>query len=122
MRDAEVAKLIASQGSHIIIDLNGHTHGSRPAVLATRPVPIQINDLGYIGTMGAKFIDYILVDDLSVPKEQQPFFDEQLVHLRMIKSAPHTACSRPARCCSIQHQLFNQSPCIFPVLSGSSRI
>ncbi|VAW88414.1 TPR domain protein, putative component of TonB system [hydrothermal vent metagenome] len=81
LSDTEVAELIASSGIHIVVDLTGHTHGSRLAVLARRPAPIQINYLGYIGTMGAKFIDYILVDKFSVPAQQQPFFDEQLVHL-----------------------------------------
>ena len=81
MSDSEVAALIADNGTHIVVDLAGHTSGSRLGVLAQRPAPIQINYLGYIGTMGAKFIDYIMVDKFSVPESQQPFFDEQLVHL-----------------------------------------
>lgn len=81
MSDSEVAELIASKGIHIVIDLMGHTQGARPAVLAKRPAPIQVNYLGYTGSMGADFIDYILVDTFSVPPEQQPFFTEHLVHL-----------------------------------------
>ena len=81
MNDAEVAALIADKGIHIIIDLNGHTLGARPAVLAMRPAPIQINYLGYIGTMGADFIDYIIADEFVVPPDQQVFFDEQLLQL-----------------------------------------
>jgi len=81
MSDADIAELIASRGTHIVVDLIGHTSGARPNVLAYRPAPVQINYLGYIGTMGAEFIDYILVDEFSVPKDQQPFFDEELVHL-----------------------------------------
>ncbi len=81
MSDDEVARLIASKGIHIVIDLMGHTQGARPAVLAKRPAPIQVNYLGYTGSMGADFIDYILVDTFSVPPEQQPFFTEHLVHL-----------------------------------------
>ena len=45
------------------------------------PRPIQVNYLGYPGTMGAEFMDYILVDDFVVPPDQQPFFTEKLVHL-----------------------------------------
>ena len=45
------------------------------------PAPIQVNYLGFPATMGASFIDYILVDDFVVPAEQQPFFTENLVHL-----------------------------------------
>ncbi len=81
MNDTEVALLIASKGIHIAIDLNGHTLGARLAVLAMRPAPIQLNYLGYIGTMGAKFIDYVIVDEFVAPVDQQPFFDEQLLHL-----------------------------------------
>ena len=81
LSDIEVAELIASKGIHIIIDLVGLTQGNRAGVLARRPAPIQINYLGYVGTMGAEYIDYIIVDKFSVPPEQQPFFDEQLLHL-----------------------------------------
>jgi len=81
MTDAEVAELISARGTHIAIDLTGHTDGSRLGVMARRPAPIQVNYLGYIGTMGAEFIDYIIVDEFSVPANQQPFFDEELVHL-----------------------------------------
>ena len=81
MNDAEVAELIAAKEIHIIIDLNGHTLGARPAVLAMRPAPIQINYLGYIGTMGADFTDYVIVDEFVVPPDQQTLFDEKLLHL-----------------------------------------
>lgn len=81
LSDTAVAELIASKGIHIVIDLGGHTQGARLAVLARRPAPIQINYLGYIGTMGAGFIDYAMVDQFSVPVKQQQFYDEQLIHL-----------------------------------------
>ena len=81
MNDLEIAELIANNGTHIVIDLMGHTQSARPAILAYRPAPIQINYLGYIATTGAKFLDYIIVDKFSVPAEQQPFFDEKLIHL-----------------------------------------
>ena len=125
MNDSEVAAFIASKGIHIAVDLGGHTSGSRPAVLAHRPAPIQINYLGYIGTMGAKFIDYIIVDKFTVPEDQQPFFDEQLVHLpcymvtdskRKIAEATPTraSCGLPEKgfvyCC------FNNSYKITPAL------
>ncbi|VAW89298.1 TPR domain protein, putative component of TonB system [hydrothermal vent metagenome] len=81
MNDLAIAELIASKGTHIIIDLMGHTQGARPGILAYRAAPIQINYLGYIGTIGADFIDYIIVDEFSVATDQAPFFDEQLIHL-----------------------------------------
>ena len=79
--DAEVAQLMTDMGIDIAVDLKGHTNDSRPGILAYRPAPIQVNYLGYPGTMGANFIDYILVDPFVVPAEQQPFYTEKLVHL-----------------------------------------
>src|SRR5262249_6706299 len=65
----------------ILVDLTGFTGKSRPAILAHRPVPIKVNYLGYPGTMGANFIDYIVVDRFLVSADQQPFYSEQRVHL-----------------------------------------
>jgi predicted O-linked N-acetylglucosamine transferase (SPINDLY family) len=59
----------------------GHTSGSRPDVLACRPSPIQVNYLGYPGTMGAKYIDYILADRRVVPEVHRRFYAEKVVHL-----------------------------------------
>jgi predicted O-linked N-acetylglucosamine transferase (SPINDLY family) len=53
----------------------------RTIILAYRPAPIQVNYLGYPGTIGAEFIDYIIVDPFVVPPDQQPFFSERLVHV-----------------------------------------
>lgn len=81
MSDQQVAQRIAELGVHIVIDLKGYTQDARPEILAHRPAPIQVNYLGYPGTMGADFIDYILVDPFVVPADQQPFYTEKLVHL-----------------------------------------
>jgi predicted O-linked N-acetylglucosamine transferase (SPINDLY family) len=77
----ESAERIAADGVDILVDLKGYTQNARTQILALRPAPIQINYLGYPGTMGAPFIDYILVDDFIAPLDQQPFFTEKLVHL-----------------------------------------
>jgi len=81
MSDADVAQHMAALGIQLAIDLMGHTKDSRPGILARRPAPVQVNYLGYLGTMGAEFIDYILVDPFVVPADQQPFYTEKLVHL-----------------------------------------
>src|SRR5207342_1094308 len=70
-----------ADGVDILIDLKGFTMNTRTEIVALRPAPIQVNYLGYPGTMGAPFIDYILVDDFIVPPAQQSFFTEKLVHL-----------------------------------------
>lgn len=78
---AASAERIAADGVDILVDLKGYTQGARTPILALRPAPIQVNYLGYPGTMGAPFVDYILVDDFIVPEDQQPFFSEKLVYL-----------------------------------------
>ena len=75
------AERIASDGIDILVDLTGYTQYARTQILALRPAPVQVNYLGYAGTMGASFIDYVLVDEYVVPRDQQPFFTEMIVHL-----------------------------------------
>ncbi len=77
----QAAQRIAADEVDILIDLKGYAGHTRTPILAYRPSPIQVNYLGYPGTMGASFMDYILVDDFIVPGDQQPFFTEHLVHL-----------------------------------------
>jgi protein O-GlcNAc transferase len=79
--DADAAALLAALKVHIVIDLMGYTIHGRPGILARRPAPIQVNYLGYPGTMGADFVDYVLADRYVLPFEDQPFYDEKIVHL-----------------------------------------
>jgi protein O-GlcNAc transferase len=77
----EAAGRIHADEVDMLIDLKGYTHQARPAISAHRPAPVQVSYLGYPATMGADFIDYIIVDPLVVPASQQPFFSERLLHL-----------------------------------------
>ena len=79
--DREAAERIADDDLAILVDLKGFTTDSRPAILAHRPAPIQVNYLGYPSSMGTKMIDYIVADAVVAPFEHQPFFDEAIVHL-----------------------------------------
>jgi predicted O-linked N-acetylglucosamine transferase (SPINDLY family) len=79
--DLEVARQINEHDIDVAVDLTGFTEGCRPAILAYRPARVRVNYLGYVGTMGADFIDYTLVDEVLVPSDQQAFFSEKLVHL-----------------------------------------
>jgi protein O-GlcNAc transferase len=81
MPHGQAAALIRADAVDILVDLTGYTGNCKPAILACRPAPIQVNFLGYPGTMGADFIDYIIVDQFVVPTDQQPFYTESLVHL-----------------------------------------
>jgi protein O-GlcNAc transferase len=81
MDDREAARFIHADDVDVLIDLNGFTPDCRAKILAYRPAPIQVNYLGYPGTMGADFIDYIIADRFVVPPDQQAFFSERLVYL-----------------------------------------
>jgi protein O-GlcNAc transferase len=79
--DHEVAELLRRLEIDIAVDLAGYTSGCRPNILARRPAPVQVNYLGYAGTMGAGHIDYILADQTVVPRNQLEFFSERTVWL-----------------------------------------
>jgi protein O-GlcNAc transferase len=79
--DLEVARLLHRLEVDIVIDLNGHTRDARSAILSYRPCPLQVNYLGYPGTTGADFIDYIIADNTVLPFDQAQFFTEKIVHL-----------------------------------------
>jgi protein O-GlcNAc transferase len=77
----EDARQINDDGVHVLVDLTGYTRLARPQILVSRPAPIQVSFLGFLGTMGAGFIDYIIVDPFIAPSSQQAFYSEKLVHL-----------------------------------------
>jgi protein O-GlcNAc transferase len=77
----QAAELIQGDEIDILVDLKGYTDHARPEVLALRPARIQVNYLGFPGTMGADFIDYILVDEVIVPPDRQACYQEKLVAL-----------------------------------------
>ncbi len=79
--DAEVTALIAELEVDIAVDLSGHTEGNRLAILAAHPAPVQVNYLGYPGTMGAQFIDYIIADPFVVPDSLRECYAEQIAYL-----------------------------------------
>ena len=79
--NAMAARRIRDDGIDILVDLKGYSRAARAEILAMRPAPVQVNFLTYPATMGADFIDYIVVDDFIAPTEHQPFFAERLVHL-----------------------------------------
>ena len=79
--DRDVAKLLHELEIDIAIDLKGYTQDSRPEILSHRPAPIQVNYLGYPGTMAAPFIDYIIADRVVLPLDRQPYCTEKIVHL-----------------------------------------
>src|SRR5258705_8801169 len=81
MNDADVAELLKRMEVDVAVDLMAFTEGCRPAVLAQRPAPIQVNFLGFPGTMGAAHMDYILADRILIPEDQKRFYSESVVYL-----------------------------------------
>jgi protein O-GlcNAc transferase len=79
--DRETAQLIYQRGVDILVDLNAHTRSGRLGILAHRPAPLQVNYLGYPGTAGASFVDYVIADETILPTGSDTFFTEKIVRL-----------------------------------------
>jgi predicted O-linked N-acetylglucosamine transferase (SPINDLY family) len=79
--DVEIAKLSRDLNIDIAIDLKGFTQDSRTGIFAYRAAPIQVNYLGYPGTMGADYIDYIIADKTLIPLETQSYYSEKVAYL-----------------------------------------
>lgn len=77
----DASRKIHDAGIDILIDLQGYTKNARTRILARRPAPIQVNFLGYPGTMGVDFIDYLVTDNFIIPPAQARFYSEKLVYL-----------------------------------------
>jgi predicted O-linked N-acetylglucosamine transferase (SPINDLY family) len=79
--DVDSASRIYADNTDILVDLTGYTKDSRTGILALRPAPAQVNYLGYPGTMGAPFMDYIITDRFVTPPEAQVHFSEKFVYM-----------------------------------------
>ena len=80
-KGSEIAELACRDGIDIAIDLMGFTENGRTEIFAHRAAPIQINYLGYPGTMGAPFIDYIIADRILIPEKSARFYSEKVIAL-----------------------------------------
>jgi len=81
MADGDIARLMREREIDIAVDLMGYTQASRPSILAQRPAPVQVNYLGYPGTLGAAHIDYLLADRHVVAPADESFYVEKIVRL-----------------------------------------
>ncbi len=77
----QIVKLCHKLKLDIAIDLHAHTKGGKLEIFYNKISPIQINYLGYPGTSGANFIDYIIADDFVIPQENKKFFTEKIIYL-----------------------------------------
>jgi predicted O-linked N-acetylglucosamine transferase (SPINDLY family) len=79
--DQAVAELSRQLGIDIAIDLGGLTGDCRTGIFSFRAAPIQVNYLGYPGTMGANYIDYIIADHTLIPATSHKFYSEKVIYL-----------------------------------------
>jgi predicted O-linked N-acetylglucosamine transferase (SPINDLY family) len=81
LSDEHIANLARSLEVDILVDLMGFTKNARTQIFDLRPAPIQVNYLGYPGTMGASYVDYIIADRIAIPEEKRGCYLEKVVYL-----------------------------------------
>lgn len=79
--DQEVAELTRAMGIDIAIDMGGLTDNSRMGVFSLRAAPVQISYIGYLGAVGAEYIDYLVADAVAIPEKYQTFYSEKIIYL-----------------------------------------
>jgi predicted O-linked N-acetylglucosamine transferase (SPINDLY family) len=79
--DREIALLAREMGIDIAVDLGGHTGISRTGIFAMRAAPLQVNYVGFPGTMGADYMDYLIADTTIVPVANQQHYAEKILYL-----------------------------------------
>ena len=77
----QMAAAIRARGIDILVDVKGATHGSVTQVMAYRPAPLQVNWLGFPGTSGADFIDYLIGDPVVTPLAHEAHFSERIAQM-----------------------------------------
>ncbi|XP_071446569.1 UDP-N-acetylglucosamine--peptide N-acetylglucosaminyltransferase 110 kDa subunit isoform X2 [Hetaerina americana] len=82
--NGKAADRINSDGIHVLVNMNGYTKGARNEIFALRPAPIQVMWLGYPGTSGASFMDYLITDEVTSPLSLAHQYTEKLAYM------PHT--------------------------------
>ena len=98
LTDPEIAKLAREMNLDIAIDLKGYTQDNRSGIFSYRAAPVQINYLGYPGTMGSSVFDYIVADYTLIPQDSQKYYSEKIIYMpnsyqindrqRLISEAP----------------------------------
>lgn len=92
---AEAAQRIADEGVDVLVNLNGYYGAGRTDVFAQRPAPVQVNFLGFPGTLGADYIDYIVADRIVIPENEQAHYVEKVAYLPGCYQANDSRRGRP---------------------------
>ncbi|MBX7197898.1 MAG: hypothetical protein K1X51_00810 [Rhodospirillaceae bacterium] len=86
MSDDQAADKIAADGIEILIDLNGYTNGARTKVFAMSPAPVNVNWLGYPGTLGSPYFHYIIADEFIIPPQFEKYYSERVMRIPCYQS------------------------------------
>ena len=78
--DREVAQMSRDLGIDIAVYLKGFTDNCRVGIFAEQCAPVQVNYLGYPGTLAALFFDYIVADKTLIPQESQQYYTEKIIY------------------------------------------
>jgi predicted O-linked N-acetylglucosamine transferase (SPINDLY family) len=81
LSDFDAARLINENEIDILVNLNGYFGQARLGVFSLKPTPISINYLGFPGTIGASYIDYLIADEIVIPKGSIEFYKEKVIYL-----------------------------------------
>ena len=99
--DAAIAALLHEMEIDIAVDLMGYTLGARTAIFAHRPAPVQVSYLGYAGTSGTRYMDYLIADRIAVPPERRAHYSEHIAWMpdsfQGNGERPRIGATRPAR-------------------------
>jgi len=77
----EIARMLRAFEVDVLIDLSGYTAGTRLEVLAERVAPVQMTYLGYPGTLGLPYVDYLIADRVVIPEESRKYYSEKVLYL-----------------------------------------
>jgi protein O-GlcNAc transferase len=105
LSDREAARQIAGEEIDILVTLNGYFGALRMGVFAHRPAPLQVNYLGFPGSLGADYIDYILADAEVIPAGAEQFYREKVVRLAGCYQINDNTRARPAPAARAAHGL-----------------
>ena len=100
LRTSAMAERIRADDIDVLFDLTGHTGQARPDLFASRPAPLQVNYLGYAGTLGAAYYDFVITDPFTTPPGARSDFVERICHVGesyLPSDTRRSAAVRPAR-------------------------
>ena len=117
----EIVRAARAASMDVAIDLNGYTKDSRPGIFATRVAAIQISYLGYLGTMGADFMDYLIADPVLIPPEERGWYAEKIIYLPWYQANDESA-NAPAGAPSRAEHALPENAFVFASFNGPYKI